>query len=125
MRNRKYKDLIASSSAGVLNVLLTTPLSVISNTVIAAQKSKNIQLSIFGAAKRIYEQNGIMGFYKGLIISLILVINPTINFSLKTVFSRLLKSSLIRKSKQRCSQLYKRRSIQVRVYVGHFPHYHH
>jgi hypothetical protein len=100
MRNKKYKDLIASSSAGLINVFLTTPLSVISNTVIAAQKSKGVQLSILGAVKRIYDQSGVMGFYKGLFISLILVINPTINFTLKTVFSRILKSLLNRKGKQ-------------------------
>lgn len=100
MRNKKYKDLIASASAGVINVCITTPLSVISSTVIASQKSKGVQLSILMASKKIYEQNGLMGFYKGLFISLILVINPVINFTLKTVFARLLKSLLNRKGKQ-------------------------
>lgn len=92
----KSSKLIPSLFAAIINVLLTTPLSVITNIIISAEKRKNITISLKTAILQIYAKNGLKGYYKGLLISLLLVINPVINFTLqsflKKIFSRKIKN---------------------------------
>lgn len=102
----KCKNFASSSLAGICNVIATNPLSVISNTVIAAHKSKHTNLSIISASKKIYRDSGLIGFYRGLTVSLILVSNPTINFTINSVLSKFLESNMIRKSKFRFGKFY-------------------
>ena len=91
-KDMKYGNILANIIAGMINVVLTNPLSVISTFVIAQKRSKHPEnLSLLSAAKKIYERDGLHGFYKGLGVSLVLVINPVINFALMRFLTKVIK----------------------------------
>jgi len=84
--------LQVSSLAGVINVLSTLPIWVI-NTKMQLDTSKGLleQLQI------VYKNDGLTGFYKGLIPSLILVSNPAVQYmvyeQVRSIAVRLRKNS--------------------------------
>ncbi len=76
-----------------MNVFLVTPLSVTSNIIISIEKRKGVNLGFIQAVKKVYTTSGVKGFYKGLFISLILVINPVINFTIHSFLKVLIEKS--------------------------------
>jgi len=80
-------------------VILTIPLSVISNFVIKHKKDKGESISMWQAFVRIIcKKGGWKGLYGGLLFSLFLVINPTINMlafeKLKKILPRFMNQEL-------------------------------
>jgi hypothetical protein len=69
----------ASFVSGLCNVLLTIPLSVISNFVIKHKKDTGQSISMYQAFIKVVCKSGWRGLYGGLLFSLFLVVNPTIN----------------------------------------------
>ncbi|KAG2520683.1 hypothetical protein JM18_006069 [Phytophthora kernoviae] len=91
-------SLLMASTAGALNMSMTLPLEMI-NTRAQIQHSddegsdadekeegKKQNRTMWGIAKEIYAENGLMSFWKGFIPSLVLVSNPSINY---TIFDKL------------------------------------
>ncbi len=93
-KDQKYCNLKAAMVSGIINVLLITPLSVITNTIVSAEKKKGISLGFFEAISLINNQNGVMGFYKGLGVSMLLVSNPVINFTVNEIMKKFFKKFL-------------------------------
>ena len=90
IKNKTLRVIICNYLAGITNVLIICPLSVLFNYVVSKRKSTGVTLSMLQACKEIYAKSGLKGFYKGLFVALILVINPTINI---TIFNALQKMS--------------------------------
>ncbi|KAM9324485.1 peroxisomal membrane protein PMP34 [Gastrophryne carolinensis] len=94
------KDLMIGVIAGVVNVLLTTPLWVV-NTRLKLQgarfRNEDIVLpnymGIIDAFKKIVKQEGVLALWSGTFPSLLLVLNPAIQF----MFYDGLKRQLLRK----------------------------
>lgn len=80
-KKEKHGEIKASLCTGLINVCITNPLSVISNTMVANSK-KNIHLGLFATIDYLAKTGGIKSFYKGFGIALILVLNPIMNFSI-------------------------------------------
>lgn len=95
------KDLTAveslgvSSMAGVINVLSTLPIWVV-NTRMQLDTSKSLKQQL----ATVYKDEGIKGFYKGIVPSLILVSNPAVQFM---VFERLKSILMSRGNRKRLS----------------------
>ncbi|PIK49790.1 putative peroxisomal membrane protein PMP34 [Apostichopus japonicus] len=108
MRTRKaLKDLLMGISAGIVNVLSTTPMWVV-NTRLKMQgvhfKTERIEKKkfpkysgIIDAFQKIISQEGVSTLWSGTVSSLALVINPALHFmiyeSLKRYYSRLTKGA--------------------------------
>lgn len=75
------ESLGVSSFAGVINVISTLPIWVV-NTRMQLDTTKTLKQQL----QTVYSTEGLKGFYKGLIPSLILVSNPAVQFM---VFERL------------------------------------
>jgi adenine nucleotide transporter 17 len=90
IQNLTLRNIVCNYLAGIVNVFLICPLSVLFNYVVSKKKSSGVSLSMAQACRDIYAKNGFKGFYKGLGVALILVINPTINIS---IFNLLKKTS--------------------------------
>eukprot|EP00644_Phytophthora_capsici_P007437 jgi/Phyca11/546485/estExt2_Genewise1Plus.C_PHYCAscaffold_210238 len=92
-------SLLMASTAGALNMSMTLPLEMI-NTRAQIQPSDDEssdaddkkddkepqRRTMWGIAKEIYAEDGLMSFWKGFIPSLVLVSNPSINY---TIFDKL------------------------------------
>lgn len=89
------ENLGISSLAGVINVISTLPIWVV-NTRMQLDTTKSLKEQLY----TVYKEEGIRGFYKGLIPSLILVSNPAVQFM---VFERLKSITLKRTSRKRLS----------------------
>lgn len=79
--------------AGVINVLSTLPIWVV-NTRMQLDTKKTLKEQLM----TVYREEGVKGFYKGIIPSLILVSNPAVQFM---VFERLKSIMLRRTTKKR------------------------
>ena len=90
IKNLTLRDAVCNYLAGIVNVIAICPLSVLFNYVVSKKKSTGVTLSMAQACRDIYSKNGFAGFYKGLPVALILVVNPTINM---TIFNSLKKVS--------------------------------
>ena len=96
-------NLLIASVAGVINVVSTTPLWVVS-TRMSVQRSKNSSdayTSVWDGLTKISRQEGLMGLWNGTLPSLLLVSNPTIQF---VVYERI-KNWLVARSKARNSPI--------------------
>ncbi|PIK44416.1 putative peroxisomal membrane protein PMP34 [Apostichopus japonicus] len=118
MRTRKaLKDLLMGISAGIVNVLSTTPMWVV-NTRLKMQgvhfKTERIEKKkfpkysgIIDAFQKIISQEGVSTLWSGTVSSLALVINPALHFmiyeSLKRPHLLFIFSSLVQ-SQRRCQQ---------------------
>ncbi|GMF18820.1 unnamed protein product [Phytophthora fragariaefolia] len=92
-------SLLMASTAGALNMSMTLPLEMI-NTRAQIQPSDDEasdaddkpqekdagRRTMWGLAKEIYAEDGLLSFWKGFIPSLVLVSNPSINY---TIFDKL------------------------------------
>ncbi|KAE8890456.1 hypothetical protein PF005_g9543 [Phytophthora fragariae] len=92
-------SLLMASTAGALNMSMTLPLEMI-NTRAQIQSSDDEasdaddkseekdtnRRTMWGLAKEIYAEDGLLSFWKGFIPSLVLVSNPSINY---TIFDKL------------------------------------
>ena len=87
---------LVASLAGCGNVLVTTPAWVLATQMMAKEKSSDPEekrLSLSQVAHRLYADGGISGLWRGLLPSLVMVLNPTIQFVLyERLVSRLLSS---------------------------------
>lgn len=104
---KRFGRLSASSSlllnaiAGAINMSMTLPLELL--TTRQQTQKKDQKRSLLVLAREIYQQRGLVGFWKGYIASLVLVSNPAINF---TVFDRLkLNLQLIQRKQQSGNRL--------------------
>ncbi|EGZ10346.1 hypothetical protein PHYSODRAFT_287014 [Phytophthora sojae] len=94
-------SLLMASTAGALNMSMTLPLEMINTRAQiqpsddessdaddkGEQKEKDAnRRTMWGLAKEIYAEDGLLSFWKGFIPSLVLVSNPSINY---TIFDKL------------------------------------
>lgn len=96
VRNENLRNLLCTYLAGVANVVAICPLSVLFNYVVSKRKATGRTLSMYSACLEIYAKSGLLGFYKGFVVALILVINPTINLTVFTLLSKLSKKARLR-----------------------------
>jgi len=89
------ESLGVSTVAGVINVISTLPIWVV-NTRMQLDTSKTLKQQLL----TVYNEEGIKGFYKGLVPSLILVSNPAVQFM---VFERLKSILMSRGNRKRLS----------------------
>jgi len=89
------ESLGVSTVAGIINVISTLPIWVV-NTRMQLDTSKTLKQQLL----TVYNDEGIKGFYKGIIPSLILVSNPAVQFM---VFERLKSFLLNRGGRKRLS----------------------
>ncbi|CEP01501.1 hypothetical protein PBRA_002107 [Plasmodiophora brassicae] len=73
------QNIVIAGLAGVANVLVTTPIWVI-QTRLAVDSGRRGYEGMWNALQTIFERSGIAGLYAGLLPSLVLVINPAIQF---------------------------------------------
>jgi adenine nucleotide transporter 17 len=76
---------VVASLAGCGNVLITTPAWVIAMQMIAKEKSPvkaEREMDLKQVARKIYSEGGLVGLWRGLVPSLVMVLNPTIQFVL-------------------------------------------
>ena len=79
--NSKAKSLLASSLAGIINVLLTNPLWVANLRIVKGMKSKSsVETNLFAMVAKIAEEEGIGHLWSGTWASILLVSNPVIQF---------------------------------------------
>ena len=74
-------NLLVASVAGVLNVFATLPIWLVNTRMtVGSTGGQREYKSMWDAVHRIHAEEGVRGFYKGLVPSLILVSNPAIQF---------------------------------------------
>lgn len=78
-------NLAVGAVAGVINVMLTTPLWAVSTRLAVQAKRGTKQGSkayqgMFDGLARMYQREGLLGMWKSVVPNLILVSNPTIHF---------------------------------------------
>lgn len=93
IKNEILREIVINYLAGVCNVFITCPLSVIFNYVVSQRKKFGVSLTMIQACQEIHMKNGFSGFYRGLNAALILVLNPTLNLSIFKLINNLTKSS--------------------------------
>lgn len=95
------ENMITGAISGSITSLLTNPIWVINTRLLVKNDSNsNKQVGIKEAALTIYREEGLVGFWRGIIPALVLVINPIIQY---TVFEKL--KIKWEKSKQKLSSL--------------------
>ncbi|XP_026884943.2 peroxisomal membrane protein PMP34 isoform X2 [Electrophorus electricus] len=102
-RSTPGKDLIIGIVAGVVNVLLTTPLWVV-NTRLKLQGAKfrnaNVQPTqyhgIMDALVQIVQREGVGALWNGTFPSLLLVLNPGVQFMIYEALKRQLRRGVLR-----------------------------
>lgn len=84
-------ELLLGAVAGALAQLFTIPVSVIT----ARQQTSDVDGGFFATAKDVISQDGLSGLWRGLKVSLVLVINPSITYGTSSrVRSLLFKDKL-------------------------------
>eukprot|EP00879_Flechtneria_rotunda_P002893 GHRR01003109.1.p1 GENE.GHRR01003109.1~~GHRR01003109.1.p1 ORF type:complete len:345 (+),score=94.33 GHRR01003109.1:315-1349(+) len=84
-------SMVVASVAGVVNVLLTNPIWVVITQLQAIARHKP-DISTLAVVRQIYREDGIAGFFKGLMPSVVMVVNPTIQYILyESLVARLLE----------------------------------
>jgi len=77
-------NLVVGAAAGVINVLATTPLWMVSTQLMSQSKRKVVGVTpykgMFDGLAQCYGAEGVAGLWKGLVPNLMLVSNPTIHF---------------------------------------------
>ena len=76
---KEFSDLditIITFVSGVINSVVTSPIWFINTRMAIASEKK----TIWETAREVYQTEGFLAFYKGVLPNLILVINPVINF---------------------------------------------
>jgi hypothetical protein len=79
------QNSVVAFAAGSLNVCTTLPLWLLNTRMKLSKHS-----SMMEAAREVYAEHGMQGFYRGLVPSLILVINPVVQFVSYDVMTRML-----------------------------------
>eukprot|EP00775_Hariotina_reticulata_P006943 gene6943-7161_t len=84
-------SLLVAAVAGAINMLFTTPAQVVSTQMQATatlkrqldargQSSDHIRSDTWGVITQVYKEGGVFGFWRGLAPSLILVVNPAVQY---------------------------------------------
>lgn len=85
------ENMITGAIAGSITSVCTNPIWVINTRLLVKDEDKpDEKIGMRQAARHIFEQDGLLGFWRGVIPALILVANPVIQY---TVFEKL-KSSM-------------------------------
>jgi len=87
-------NLGIASAAGVVNVLVTIPIWVVQTRMAVPSASHAHYKSIFDAIEQICRKEGVSALFRGLVPSLILVSNPSIQHTLYEQLSQRLKRRL-------------------------------
>eukprot|EP00775_Hariotina_reticulata_P011406 gene11406-11554_t len=74
-------SMLVASVAGCVNVLLTNPIWVVITQMQALQRHKQ-NAGTLAVARQVYRDHGVAGFFKGLMPSMVMVVNPTIQYIL-------------------------------------------
>jgi len=72
-------SLLVASAAGCGNVLLTNPFWVLV-TRMQTQKAQQRHKGALTMTKQIYDEGGVLGFWKGVVPTLLMVANPTVQY---------------------------------------------
>lgn len=72
-------SMLVASIAGCVNVLLTNPIWVVITQMQALHRHKQ-GMSTVAVARQVYRDHGMAGFFKGLMPSMVMVVNPTIQY---------------------------------------------
>eukprot|EP00842_Homolaphlyctis_polyrhiza_P006474 jgi/Hompol1/6828/HPOL_000296-RA len=85
------ENMITGAVAGAATATLTNPIWVINTRMLVKKDSlddgkQSKPLSTLQAASKIFKEEGVMGFFRGLLPALVLVVNPVIQY---TVYERL------------------------------------
>lgn len=72
-------SMLVASVAGCVNVMLTNPIWVVITQMQALHKHRQ-GMSTLAVAKQVYKDHGVSGFFKGLMPSMVMVVNPTIQY---------------------------------------------
>jgi adenine nucleotide transporter 17 len=91
-------NLAVASVAGVVNVFMTLPIWLVNTRMALARKGE--YAGVWDAMQKIHAEEGLKGFYRGLVPSLILVSNPAIQF---VVYEQMI--ALYTKAAQRALQV--------------------
>ncbi|KAI8464638.1 MAG: mitochondrial carrier domain-containing protein [Monoraphidium minutum] len=86
-------SLLVAALAGAGNMLVTTPAQVVSTTMMANAQARqrleragrpagHVRCSTLGVCREVWDQDGPGGFWRGLLPSLILVVNPAVQYAL-------------------------------------------
>lgn len=81
-----YTNLVIAAAAGVVNVLLTTPLWVVNTRLTVQDTKKKGYTGVWDCLTRIAQEEGIANLWAGVVSGLLLVSNPSIHF---VVYDRL------------------------------------
>ncbi|PNW81373.1 hypothetical protein CHLRE_07g353300v5 [Chlamydomonas reinhardtii] len=76
-------SLVVAGLAGCGNVLITTPVWVVATQLQALQRHPELavrQRSAWQVAAQVYKEGGVVGFWKGVLPSLVMVANPTLQY---------------------------------------------
>mmetsp|Transcript_11272 Transcript_11272/g.24282 ORF Transcript_11272/g.24282 Transcript_11272/m.24282 type:complete len:394 (-) Transcript_11272:1167-2348(-) len=90
-------SLLVAAIAGAGNQLITLPASVLATRMQAQQKlrmdtgNRHVPTSAPAVMSLVYRESGILGFWKGLLPSLVLVVNPAVQYMLYEQLLRLLR----------------------------------
>lgn len=91
-------SMLVASLAGCVNVLLTNPIWVVITQMQALHKHRQ-GMSTVAVARQVYRDHGVAGFFKGLMPSMVMVVNPTIQY---IIYESLVARALdIRKAAQK------------------------
>jgi len=90
-------NLGIASAAGLVNVLVTIPIWVVQTRMAVPSTSHAHYKSIFDAIEQICKKEGVSALFRGLVPSLILVTNPSIQHTLYEQLSHRLKKRLGRR----------------------------
>lgn len=88
------RNLVIASAAGVINVLMTSPLWLICTQLMTMSRKEGRMPGVIEHGMVVYEKTGFWGLWQGVIPSLWLVSNPSVQFLVRLYHTK----TLLRKS---------------------------
>ena len=85
---RVVESLLVAACSGAINQILTLPASVVATRMLTSQREGQ-HPSLLSVIKAIYHENGLKGFWSGIVPALVLVVNPAIQY---LIYEQLLKT---------------------------------
>jgi adenine nucleotide transporter 17 len=89
------ENMITGAISGSITSIVTNPIWVLNTRLLVKSEDGKAKIGMKEAALKIYKEEGIVGFWRGILPALVLVINPVIQY---TVFEKL--KEFIEKSKK-------------------------
>ena len=95
-----FKDFVAGTIAGVLQVIVGQPFDIIKVRIQAQSRKDPIYNNMFDCAKKIYQKEGLLTFYRGTLSPLVGIgACVSIQFGVNEAMKRWMKSSKKKKNK--------------------------